>query len=331
MVFFDATHRQELEEATAYELWALEFLRERLFRQSEGPNAHTTFRLGDVAENGELLQHVSLSFVSRLSEGAVAEALDHFRPLAFGAAFKLQDMIAEWILRANGETGWTFAAKINAYNTRTASGTLTQPPLFGAKPQVARAFWELFRKLTPFRNGLTHKGQVVPDAADHSLTLVTSNGASLVLTDAQQAVYVRACCLLTQLLLEASDTPSYVLRLVEHALAALEPLHGVTGFVARSVRLEAARLEVPLGQVAPREDGTYAINLGPMWQGMRTTHPVGEGGELFIALTIVIETEGGHLAWALPPEMVPQGELQLRVGDPRFEPFRVPDGAPSPP
>ena len=113
---FDATFRQELADRTEYEMWALELIRAKLFNQNETPNTVATFILGNTNDAGELLGHVQMSLVTNLSDQAVKEALSRFRVLAFISAFKLQDMIAEWILEANGEHPRRFVQKLAKYD-----------------------------------------------------------------------------------------------------------------------------------------------------------------------------------------------------------------------
>ncbi|WP_053573089.1 hypothetical protein [Caballeronia cordobensis] len=92
----------ELAEALRYEMSALDYLHRSLFDQSDESNECLTITLGDLAENGNQKKHLTFSFNENVCAGAVKAALSRLRPLAFSAAFKMQDMIVEWILRANG-------------------------------------------------------------------------------------------------------------------------------------------------------------------------------------------------------------------------------------
>jgi hypothetical protein len=134
---YDALYGQELGERVEYERWVLEHFRARLFRQSESTNGVTEITLGAVNERGDLRGRKSILFVSSLSEPAVSEALAPFRVLAFTSAFKLQDMIAEWILEANGEHLWKFSEKLKKYDQLKRAGALHEPPAFLSSPSLS--------------------------------------------------------------------------------------------------------------------------------------------------------------------------------------------------
>jgi hypothetical protein len=164
----------DLADAVAYELNAIEYVRGTLHGQSEHPAGRTTLMLDDMTPDGELRRTVSVGMHTSMSEDAVRAALNVFRPLAFSASFKLQDMIVEWILRANGVVEWRFSKKLSAYDSLSAAGTLIHPSFFAARPLLAGAFWELYRFLVPFRGSVVLGWREIE--ADGTVSIVRGNG-----------------------------------------------------------------------------------------------------------------------------------------------------------
>ncbi|WP_396604734.1 hypothetical protein ACFLEY_19235 [Bradyrhizobium sp. YCK136] len=104
----------DLNELIAYERDALKFVRLELFdqRSSSGHGLELDLSKPKTAEGhfpvtAKVAAHISVS------GDAVKSALSRLRPLAFSAAFKMHDMIVEWVLRANGSTSWRFGDKIS--------------------------------------------------------------------------------------------------------------------------------------------------------------------------------------------------------------------------
>ncbi len=104
----------ELQNATGYEVEAINELRAILHCQSEAVGDGMSVTLGNYGPNGRLLRNLNMSCHNSISEDAVRKALDRLRPLAFSAAFKIHDMIVEWILRANGSSAWAFQKKLES-------------------------------------------------------------------------------------------------------------------------------------------------------------------------------------------------------------------------
>ena len=110
----------------AYERDALEFVRTTLFDQREATSQSLRLNLSDT-KNAEGFYPANVGIVaSGISIGAegVRSALSRLRPLAFSAAFKMQDMIVEWILHANGSRAWRFREKIAEYEAMESAATL---------------------------------------------------------------------------------------------------------------------------------------------------------------------------------------------------------------
>ena len=198
---------QDLCERVAYELSAVEYLRVTLHSQSEEAIGGTTVTLGDLTPSGELKRIVSAHARSCACPTTRCElpwtGYGHWHS---ARAFKLQDMVAEWILRANGATDWPFSKKLKAYDGLRIAGTLIEPLFFAEHGHLSRAFWELYRFLVPVswhggprgRRGSRPSGSVS----------VTKDRQTLHLSPDEQAAYMRATCLTAKILTEqvARDT-----------------------------------------------------------------------------------------------------------------------------
>jgi hypothetical protein len=315
---YDPSFRQELAERVEYERWLLDFFRGQFFGQGEAPNSLTTFTIGHVNDRGELLTRRNLEFVTSISAQHVNDALARFRVLAFASAFKLQDGIAEWILEANGEQHWRFSEKLKRYDQLRKAGTLHEPPEFLRHPNVARAFWELFRKLEPPRGAVIHTGKLKIDPSGR-IDITDRNNAVLQFDVRAQAAYVRFACLLSGILCGDLESSSYLEALIENDLAVLTPLHGV-GFNARPIRFEAVRLYVPIQFATQRSPYACDIDLAPIRTHMELSSPVGAGGHLFLSFEVIAESDDHELVRQLPPEVVPERRLVLREDDPALQP-----------
>lgn len=316
---YDSAYRGELLQRFGYELWLLDFYQSRRFAQSE--DQVVNFTLGDTNAMGELVANHEVKLVTRISDGAVKEVLEYFDILAFTTAFKLQDMIVEWIMRANGENAWRFKEKLDAYDRFLKAGTLHQPQEFTRKPHIANAFWELYRKFVNARNALTH-GPIARYGSNGFLLEIDKGKPSLPFDVHMQAAYLRIVGLVAAELISLKGVfNSYHDALVENDLATLAPIHGTSSFKKRSIRFTALRLKV--GKKSAKQLDPYICNIDfPYFRRrMEKMFPVGTGGELFYTFEVIAKADGRDLFWGIPPEKIPNASQELREDDPLFQPF----------
>ncbi len=204
----------DLLDAVAYELDAIDYLRTTLHGHVEAPVGRTILDLGDLTPEGEQRRTVEAHVYCDVSGAAVHAALDRLRPLAFSATFKLQDMIAEWILRANGVFKWRFTEKLTGYDRLREASNLVEPEFFAARAVLSRAFWELYRFLEPFRGGVLHSGGVTLES-DCTVTMNARNGSALRFTPTQQGSYMRAMCLISKVMGGQVHAGSFLENLIE--------------------------------------------------------------------------------------------------------------------
>lgn len=300
---------QDLDEATAYEVEALDFLRAALTLESEAASTHLSVTLGDVSADGKPRGSIGLHLQDTLSAGAVAAALGRMRPLAFSAAFKVQDMIAEWILRENGSTAWQFKQKLAAYATFSSAGTLIEPPLLSGWPLLSKAFWQSYKFLVPFRGTVVHSSGVSV-LQDGTIKIVKA-GQILLLSPAQQAAYIRAMCTLVKQLLGLQLPSGPSRQLLENDFATLAALHGQAGFMKRSVRLSSLQIEVPVAAAASTSPFEVEIDFDLFRKTMEEIFPPGPDGILFYSTEIKAKSETRDIRWYFPHEAMQTGKIRL--------------------
>ncbi|MFZ5523935.1 MAG: hypothetical protein ACOY9D_07650 [Pseudomonadota bacterium] len=266
----------DLLDAVAYELDAMEYLRTTLYGHIEAPVGRTILVLGDLTPDGEQRRTVEAHAYCDVSGTAVHVALDRLRPLAFSAAFKLQDMIAEWILRANGVSDWQFTKKLEGYDRLRAAKSLVEPEFFAARVVLARAFWELYRFLNPFRGSVVHSGGVTLEP-DGTISIVRDKCA-LRFTPTQQGSYMRAMCLISKFMGGQVHANSFLENLIEADLVELQQYHLQAGLAVRNARIAALVVHVPATHVTTTTPLTVEIDFAQLRRTMEKTYPVGPNG-----------------------------------------------------
>ncbi len=307
----------DLEDSVAYERDALEFLRATLWRQSEAADGGMTITLGDVNTSGEFRGDLVLQLEESFSAGAVRNALERFRPLAFSTAFKLQDLTVEWILRANGEAPWRFSDKRDAYNDLRNRGSLMEPPLFSAWPDLSHAFWELYRVFAPYRGAVVHNGGLV--MSNNGTMTVTTNRQRLSLTSEDQAAYTSAMCSIAAHLIAGQPLAGYLRTVVENDFARLAGHHRLRRFVLRPARLQWLRVRVPVSLLRNAFPFSVEIDFSMLRRAMERAYSSGSSGHLFFSASIHVEDQAREAVWDLPVEAVPKTPTVLQEGDPVFD------------
>ena len=127
--------------------------------------AGAEFATCDIRGSGP--RNLAVGVHDSLSAGAVESFAGRFRPLAFGAAYKIVDFLVEMTMRLNGEPSprgrWTFAEKA-AYVRR---GT---PPQLPSPLDAAPSLWEraaqLYLGFGEHRHALAHRRARVDPSGD---------------------------------------------------------------------------------------------------------------------------------------------------------------------
>lgn len=147
----------QFEEDTAYERFVLD----TIATAGQPPNPTPPPR--DDLRGGGLSMARSVS--DWLAADSVAQAIGSFRPLGFGAAYKVIDMLVELVMRVNREPcpkgRWTFAEK----QTYVRAGPPARLPI---PLQVPKSYWPritaLYDRFLEPRHALVHRRATVqPD------------------------------------------------------------------------------------------------------------------------------------------------------------------------
>jgi hypothetical protein len=313
---------RELEERLAYELSILEYLRHALFHEVESNDSiHIT--LGDFTEEGRQRQTHNVSIYESFSSGSVADALSHFKPLAFSAVFKMHDMIAEWILKENSgwhSNCWKFHEKVRLYDRLIAQGSLVQPSEFMTRASVSAAFWGLYRFLTPYRNTVVHAGGI-SIGSDGSLHIKPAGKPPLIFSSEQLSSYIRALCILAKSFLGQVRLDSYLNVLVDNSLAKLSAYHGINALLHRNVRLTELVILVPGDFLHSANPLSVEIDWAQIRKMMHESLIPNGNGEVFFSAKVEIQQDRSNAHWLLPFEAVPLDKTIIEVGDSRFDPY----------
>ena len=172
----------EFEESTAFERWTLEAL-------VPLPPRRPHQRSKDVATNH--LRVTPAPAVARVHAGGVREVHVDLHPLAFGAAWKVLDLLLELTFANAGTTSSTGQLTIKQKENLAGQGHGDLPPL-----TTDRVLWRtltgVYAGTTEARHSLVHRLAKV-DRATGTLTGHDKNGHALIpITAAQQEAFCRA-------------------------------------------------------------------------------------------------------------------------------------------
>ncbi|UWU80719.1 hypothetical protein N2603_20310 [Bradyrhizobium huanghuaihaiense] len=303
----------------AYERDALEFIRAALFHQTETTSQSLQLDLS-AGKNAQGLypREARMTSAISISAGAVQSALSRLRPLAFAAAFKLQDMIVEWILRANASRPGSFQDKIRKYDELMAAGRFVEPLAFANRSALSGAFWELYRALTPFRNKIIHKNSFCVTGS--TLTIATG-GQNSNLSDAEQGSYIRAMCLIADALVSDAKIEGVAAYIVENDLCILHAVHKVAGLTARTFRVVSIAGTL-LGRLNANGCVEGDVDFDAIRQSAEAAFPPGANGILLFDLALTITGANRDVKWLFPSTTAPAGNVVIAENAPEFEAYR---------
>jgi len=99
-------------------------------------------------------------FGSYVSPGGYQSLHNSLLPLAFLSAFKLQDMIIEWLLHVNkiktNKAVWGFKDKVDLVGDAIRSHSLRKPIDFCNEPSLIEPFYQMYKRFRASRNTMIH-------------------------------------------------------------------------------------------------------------------------------------------------------------------------------
>lgn len=309
---------ENLHERVEYEASTLRFYLAQAF--SPGGGAFGPYEVEVPSPGADLLTaRASQSgfFFARMSDSDVMAALRRFAPLAFQAAFKVQDMVIEWVLRTNGSDVWRFSDKVDEYWSRRLASSLVLPPFLAAHRDLEGAHFALYRRLSQRRNALIHDSSF--ELLENGTLRVFGRGEqSSDLTLDSLRAYIEMGLLVVDLLIGRSPDPGRDLDDLEAALSELRPLHNMATPVRR-VRWVSLALKY-VGEAVTRDAAGLALSLDlrAVRRLAASRAPVNAGDQHRIRLTVEANDGAMSYRWTLEPADVRGGDsIVLRDADPR--------------
>jgi hypothetical protein len=305
---------QKLSENVAYELGALGFVRERQFPRDEAAESTTTIRLGEIPNELGHCPRSTVVSVGRmiLSDGAVRQALAELRPLTFAAAFKIHDMIIEWILDGNSvAVPMPFKEK----HKKCCDIPLERlPTTFLEWPDLWATFLTLYERLFGFRNTLIHRKNFKVDQSGglQIQDIYRNTGtvkSSINLTVMEQEAYIRSTCSIAQILVAGLPYVGLKRILVGNDLADLSLLHQQMAWVKQVYRLENWHVIVPERLLLTTSPASALIDFDDLRHQAEKAFPT--TGELLLKLRITFEVGERRVSKTFEPGLFPVGQFVL--------------------
>ena len=323
MAHYDAQHIQNLRERIEHELFTLNFVRNHLYRQDEGADGHWSFNLRDVVANPtSFMVRASHSIIDKTFEQEVREALTHFVPLSFACAFKVNDMIAEWILGTQKEkVPHGFKDKIDRY--RKPKEKLTEPPFFEDNQNVKQCFWKLYELIRECRNSVTHRYDFEL-LADGSLKFTSEKCNFWTLSFQDLGSYIRFTCLLADFLLDSVPVERRALAesVLNNDLSRLQKYHAVDLSTAKPARLVDVVINAHEQSDDPLQSpAKFNIPLVPIWNRLRKDLSFDGKVDVLPLLKVTAADQKERLVWTIPPELVPEDVMVLDRSNPQWSRF----------
>jgi len=185
----------ELEEATAFERFAL---------VTGAPVSRPQYGWVDLREHGSVGNVIG-------SINSSEESLDRLRlqlrPLMFGAAWKILDLVIEYALPPPSGNYWSIREKVARATSQTS---LTPWPPFSASDPEWDAALRMYAETEELRHGLVHR-DIQRDSQTKALTVIGQRspnvGSTFTMTDAEQLAFCRAAQLLIDGVLAGQVAP----------------------------------------------------------------------------------------------------------------------------
>ena len=308
---------KDLNERVNYEYAALEFVRHNLFAQSEGLDFTLEFKLKDYKSNPEKVRSTIIlePVVARFSQEAVNEALTKVAPLIFTSSFKVNDMIAEWILEElpniqkiiKHGRHISFNQKVEHFTNGKLPSPL--PLLFQEIPHLEKCFGNLYKEMEDFRHSITHRSDFVANK-DGSLMFTPPKAPPNKLSRDELAAYVSFTCLLVKLLLNKvhRGEKAHLRNILNRDLHVLQKYHKEQLPQEQKSRLIAVRVIA------------HAKEQGPLPSPLNISIPIDfietllknqsiKGLNNVYILFVVAEDKDTKLEWKIPQQSIKGDKL----------------------
>jgi hypothetical protein len=250
--------------------------------------------------------------IGKPGEQEVREALIHFVPLSFACAFKVNDMIAEWILGTqHKKIPHGFQEKADLYEK--IQDELQDPPLFENNQHVRQCFWKLYELIRECRNSVTHRYDFEM-LADGALKFTSEKCNCWILSFADLGAYTRFTCLLADFLLDSVPAERRALAgsVLNNDLLELQKYHVVDLPSIKNARLVEVVIIAHDESDGPiQSPAKFTIPLVALWNRLRKNFSFDGKVDVLPLLKVTAEDEDERLVWTIPPELVPEDVMVL--------------------
>lgn len=310
---------EELEQAISYEMFILEYFRRSIFGADGEISNKVSIDLSEKTEDGDLIftHHHEILFDS--SVNTVQSVLNRLRPMAFVAAFKLHDMIVEWILKKNGVSDWRFAEKIKGYKALKAAGSFIEPDYFIARPDVSKVFWKLYESFAFYRNKIIHQGGV--SSSDDGAIEIRQGERISFIKSYHQSSYASSLFIVAKCLLGHLRDDPHLDAVVRSYLATLKDFHGVNSLSTRCIRLFDVVIRARQEDLECDDPIRLVIDWDYIRQRLSNQIRDGMDGEVFFSAKVSVELGDRLATWSIPLDSIPGGNTPLIAGQPLFDKF----------
>lgn len=307
-----------LKEEVSYELWILEYIRKKLYNQMEGEVDKIKIIFDDRLSDGNLKMNILLTGSISLSENAVKKTLNLMRPLSFSSAFKIQDMVIDWILNENNfRKDYRFKQKIGRFEDIEKSDNFLLPKFFENNLNILKAFFHLYKNLEPLRGSIVHTGEFFI-SEDGNINIKDRERKNYIFTNQEQAYYIRFVCVLTKMLLNDLKNESYYIGLIENDLFNLKRYHFLNTIKPKDVFYTKVELIIPKEKALSLSPFKVKINIPEIAQSVATRYTTTSNKKVYFSLNIKSELDDRILQWNFPAEDIPFDIITLTEADPPF-------------
>lgn len=312
MPFYDTTAQQRLKDKQAYELWLLNFL--RTIKHRDDP--HQVIKI----VNGV---HVDITARETLGAGAVEEVIKALYPLIFVSAYKLLDMLFEWILEEHQSAGvipevpWRFSEKINMIKKLDNQHKLRLPSIFITDQGLYDRFFALYDKMCDYRNAIIHASSF--EISPTGLKITDREGNTISCSVVELFAFSHVVVTISRILQGEPLTTKLERSLRSH----LDLLQAKHNYPAYGVAPPSGVIveQIVEARATSTRHYEWELDMDRVWQRFKQVHPSLEDFEFRIRGTVSGEIQ---TTWLIPSELLPDtGRMIILEDDLKWRAFIV--------
>lgn len=312
MPFYDAAAQQRLKDKQAYELWLLNFL--RTIKHRDDP--HQVIEI----VNGV---HVAITARETLGAGAVENVIKALYPLIFVSAYKLLDMLFEWILEEHQSTRvipkvpWRFSEKINMIKKLNNQRKLRLPGIFTTDQGLYDRFFALYDKMCDYRNAIIHDSSF--ETPPTGLKITDRKGNTISYSVAELFAFSHVTATISRILQGEPLTTKLEGSLRSH----LDLLQAKHNYPAYGVAPPSGVIveQIVEARATSTRHYEWELDMDRVWQEFKRVRPSLEDFEFRVIGTVSGEIQ---TTWLIPSGLLPDtGRMIILEDDLKWRAFVV--------